>query len=433
MLKKIFKFLIVLIILLALGLGIYWLLDRGQGGNGNIISNTDFNIGDFFPFGTGGGNTTSNTPGTNDPRPEIPEPSTTPPRMWQISLEPQSGAIASTSADTTFVRFVDKATGNIFESSLFVTGLKRLTNTTIPKVYEAHWQPKADAVVLRYLDERTNVVKTAIGRLTPMNASGASSASTGTSTSETGASVDGAELLELRASFLPDNIGSVAVHPRTGALAYAVRSDTGSKIFVTGAATPTQIFESAIKDFAVAWAGNTVALQTKPSASAGGFLYYVKTTTAPVERVLGGQIGLNTLPSPDGTKVFYSISTGTGGSFGSGIYTVATGASLDLSISSFREKCVWTKDSVYLFCASSDPIPSGTYPDHWYQGKVSFNDSFWRISASTGATELVIDPNSVTDQDIDATNLMLDPNEDYLIFTNKIDSSLWSLRIQRGS
>lgn len=421
MIKTIFKFLIIIILLLAVGLGIYWFLDRQQGGNGNIISNSNFNVGDFFPFGNGGdtgGSITNPTPtGPTNDTPQVP---TTPPRLWQISIEPQSGAIASTSPETTFVRFIDKATGNVFESSLFVTGIKRLTNTTVPKVYEAMWQPKADSVVLRYLDERSGVVKTALGRLAPMDSIGSA---TSTEATELG-------LMELQASFLPDRISSLSVNPKTGALAYVVQNTTGAKIFVSGTA-PIQIFESAINDIAVAWAGNSVAIQTKPSATAQGYLYFVKTTASPLERVVGGRFGLTTLPSPDGTKVFYSNSTTN--SIESSLLTVATGATTELSNPTLADKCVWSKDSVYLYCAVPDPIPSGAHPDHWYQGKISFNDTFWRINTNTVTTEFIIDPSDSTEIDIDAVDLQLDPKEDYLIFTNKIDSSLWGLRIQRGS
>jgi hypothetical protein len=303
--------------------------------------------------------------------------------------------------------------------------------------------------VLRYIDERNDTIKTVLGQLVAMNdaGTGAGAGATSTSASTSTPSVQNingeSELLELQTSFLPDNIKNLVINPLNAEITYITETETGSRIFSMTGATPRQVFESPIKDFSVGWlSNNSFSLQTKPSGDAQGFLYYLKSATSgsgaagssstfTLERIIGGFAGLNTLPSPDGTKVFYTTS-GTN-NFASGLLTVSTGETTVLSTPTIKDKCVWSRDSVFIYCAVPSQIPSGKYPDAWYQGRVSFNDTFWRVNTTTGLTEFIIDPSTSNSAGIDAVNLLLDPEEQYIIFTNKKDSSLWGLRIQRES
>jgi hypothetical protein len=51
----------------------------------------------------------------------------------------------------------------------------------------------------------------------------------------------------------------------------------------------------------------------------------------------------------------------------------------------------------------------------------------WQINAGTGEVHLVSSIIDQADRIIDAYNLGLDPKDDYLLFMNKNDLSLWSL------
>jgi hypothetical protein len=76
-------------------------------------------------------------------------------------------------------------------------------------------------------------------------------------------------------------------------------------------------------------------------------------------------------------------------------------------------------------------LENGLYPDDWYRGEVSFSDQIWKINLNDGSTNMLIDPILIPDgEDIDATNLALDANEDYLFFINKKDSFLWELGLR---
>lgn len=432
MLKKILKIISVLIVITAVGLGVYWFFDRQQGGDFASRGGDGLSIRDFFPFGGGdsaspSGNQPTNSAATASSTLDV---LTTPPRLWRISNEPQSGAVIFNASNTPIVRFVDKATGNIFESRLRLLGVKRISNTTIPKVYEAMWQPNGDSVVLRYLgDDET--VKSVYGKL----ASG-----TPLATETADKSIQELQVQELQTVFLPENIINLSVNPATGAFVYVLESPNGSRILVTNPAgtDSRQIFESAIRDFSVRWINNaTVALLGKPSAAATGQFYFIKTDSGRVERIMGGQNGLSALASPDGTKIAYTEIVGS--FLPSGLFNPKTGEKNTAIIRIIPEKCVWSGKSPYLYCAIPKNGLTGEYPDRWYQGKFSFNDTLWRINSETGASEFLINPPMETEEseiggvEIDAVNLMLDPNEEYLVFTNKKDSRLWGLKISEGS
>ncbi|MEK7390638.1 MAG: hypothetical protein AAB635_00695 [Patescibacteria group bacterium] len=445
MLKKTIKIITALIILLAIGFAVYWFFDRQQGGDGLPQNNGGFSFSNLFPFGNsnnGAPATTTPTgaPGINGQNYAIP---TAPPRLWQISNEPQSGAVVFNASNTPFVRFVDKATGNIFESSLRLLGLKRISNTTIPKVYEAVWQASGNALVLRYLSDDNETIKSVYGKLASI------SPLFGENTNESESPAE-KSLRELQTAFLPENITSISANPSTGAFSYVVKSPNKSAIFVTNplAGSPRQIFESEIRDFSVHWVNNTtIGLISKPSDDAIGQFYFIKTDSGRLEKVMGERNGLIAISNSAGAKIFYSESRNN--SFASGLFNPKTGEETPVPFTSLPDKCVWSNKDSYLYCAVPKSIPSGEYPDYWYQGRVSFSDTFWRIDTSTGATEFLIDPATVASAasvefvsstapaddrtEIDAVDLILDPNEEYLVFTNKKDSKLWGLKIEKGS
>jgi hypothetical protein len=82
-----------------------------------------------------------------------------------------------------------------------------------------------------------------------------------------------------------------------------------------------------------------------------------------------------------------------------------------------------------LYCGVPQTAPSGSLPDGWYQGVVSFSDDMWMINTQTGVTTLLVSPLKVAGEEIDATKLLLSPDESFLLFVNKKDSAPWSLKL----
>jgi hypothetical protein len=76
-------------------------------------------------------------------------------------------------------------------------------------------------------------------------------------------------------------------------------------------------------------------------------------------------------------------------------------------------------------------IDTGSYPDTWYQGEVSFRDQIWKIDLKTGNGTMLVDPITISNgEEIDGTKLMMDDGENYLFFVNKKDSFLWEFSLK---
>ncbi len=426
--KKILTIIIIILIIVAVGFGAYWFFDKQEtGGEGS------FNISDYFPFGRGpespvpeptGGNNTPNTGGVPEPGSGTSEVTLTP-RIWQISENPQSGAVIFQTKDasgtSTAVRYLDRATGNVFESKLSVLGRKRVSLTTIPKVHEALWLPGGGSLILRYLPDDSSDIKNLYAKIIPQTAT----------TSEIG----GEELQELQGTFLPGGLSGIAIEAgntgnerifylgesQTGGMSGFISNPDGSKISV--------VFDSPVRGWLSSWPKKEiVALNTKPSAGVPGYLYFVDTKSGSFKKILGGIKGLTTLTKPDGKQVLYAESKSSGISLG--IISTNSTQNFALPQKTLPEKCVWStlKESV-IYCAVPKFLLDAQYPDAWYQGALSFNDSIWRINASTSESEMIVDPRVAMDREVDAVNLALDKDEKFLIFTNKKDYQLWGVRL----
>ncbi|MBI2052674.1 MAG: hypothetical protein HYT34_00290, partial [Candidatus Ryanbacteria bacterium] len=97
----------------------------------------------------------------------------------------------------------------------------------------------------------------------------------------------------------------------------------------------------------------------------------------------------------------------------------------ELSLKTLPEKCAFSiKDRNVLFCAVPRSLGQETLPDAWWQGRVNFADSLWKINLGSGESSLLLGGGG-----FDITHLFTSPHEDYIFFINKNDSTLWSLRI----
>lgn len=421
--KKALTIILILILIAAFGVGLFWFFNKQQGDAGS-----NFSISNYFPFGQGSPNITppsgngggGSGSGTSTNTNSSSTPSTYVPDLWKISDNPQSGAVIFGDGLDATARYLDKATGNVFESNLSGTRNKRVTNTTIPKVYETVWAADGDSLVLRYAPDNTDTIKSLYAKI---------SASTGTTTS------DEQDLQELQGTFLPSNISQFVVAPGDTGKEKVFYLLPGDNMGVTGfiadmdGGKNTKVFDSALHEWLITWPKtDTITFSTKPAAEIAGYLYFLNTKDGSFRKVLGDVRGLTTLTNPTASQVLYSES---GESiFSLGTYNVKTATRNILTQKTLPEKCVWSKkEASTLFCGIPKSIPANKYPDVWYQGLVSFSDAIWKVNASTSQAELLVDPKEKAGVEIDATNLTLDSSEKYLLFTNKKDSQLWGLRL----
>ena len=320
-----------------------------------------------------------------------------------------------TAPPTEFVpalRYVDRTTGNIYQTYADKIEERKFSGTIIPKVYEAYFGDKDESVVMRYLKEDDKTIETFVGALAK---------------EFLGADSDGST--DVKGSFLPENITDMSMSPDGKRMFYLFNVGNGTTGITAEASggQKNQVFDSPFTEWLSFWPSNKmITLTTKPSANVPGFMYAIDPDKKDFNRILGGINGLTTLTSPDGKLVLFGNNN-----LSLNIYNIATGNINQVSVKTLPEKCVWGRASDKVYCAVPKSIDGASYPDDWYQGEVSFGDEIWRIDAINGNADILGDPSSmVGGEEVDGIKLSLDENEDYLFFVNKKDSYLWKLNLR---
>src|SRR3989344_410629 len=392
----------------------------------------------FNPFGKSGGNSAP-TPTPDTPEPNIPTPdevaavklkkvSTLPiagyivfqkERLKEVPLVPAEEQTPPASPTkpkaplTEFapaIRYVERVTGNVYANWADKIDGYRFTSTEIPKVYEAYFGTKGDAVFMRYLKSDGKTIQTYFG-LMPKELLGA----------------DKSGNSQVKGSFLPEGIGDMSISPDTAKAFYLFNSGDGVAGVVLDIAgnKKTQVFDSPFTEWITSWpSAKLITLTTKASGAVPGYMYAINPDRKDSAFILGGVSGLTTLTSPSGKLVLYTDSN-----LSLNIYNIDTKTASALALRTLPEKCVWGAGSDVIYCAVPKATPPGSYPDGWYQGEVSFNDQIWKIDVASGNTTLLIDPLALGEE-IDGIKLALDEKGAYLLFINKKDSILWELELK---
>lgn len=410
--KKATLIIVTAIVLIAIAIvGFYLFFLKGQG---NTPNDNAANPPSFPSLPNGGGNSgTVTTPGGNT---SVGGTATAQiPRLRQISKDPTAGATffdlpVSTSSKQTVIRYVDRATGNIFETSPTSLTATRISNKTIPTVYEASFASEGNSLLMRRVKDGSQTIETFAATLSKS----ASSTS-----------------LSLGGSFLTQNITQISVSPDKTKIFYLYNTDNGSVGIVANpdGSKKTLVFESSAREWLSDWSGaKTITIVNKPTAGVSGTAYFLDTSTGGLRQVMSGN-GLSVLSSPDSKTVLYGIGEQNQNSLYLGSFSVKDGRKNNLSVQTLPEKCVWSGNNENVYCAVPNLIPTGSYPDFWYQGLVSFGDEIWKVDTTTGQTTFSASIVQLAGKDIDVINPTLDASEKYLMFINKKDLSLWILKI----
>jgi len=311
------------------------------------------------------------------------------------------------------LRYVAKATGNIYETFADNIVEKQFTGTVIPKVYDAFFGNNGLSVVMRYLKPDGKSIETFFGTM-PKEVLGA--------TTSIPAVVKG--------SLLPDNIEDISVSPDAISLFYLFTS--GNDLIGTTLNLATgkkvQVFDSPFTEWLSWWPNSKmITFTTKPSSSVPGYMYSINPSSPKAfNPVLSNINGLTTETSPNGKLVLYADSNLT-----LSVYHTDTNVSNLVGVKTLPEKCVWGSASDVIYCAVPKSIPSNQYPDAWYQGEVSFSDQLWKVDIKTGNATLLVDPASASGgEEVDGIKLALDQSANYLFFVNKKDSYLWEFNLK---
>lgn len=308
---------------------------------------------------------------------------------------PESVGSSTTMREDTEVRYVDRASGNIYRFRLIERTLERITNLTLPGIQEAVWASDGSRAFLRFLTTELGAERLETYGLPVESGEG---------------------------YFLESNLSDVVIHGTSSLLSVlpSTNGSVGTRASLSGT-NPVTFFTSQLSALSVLRAGSSYAAVTKPSALLPGYAFSIGGTGS-FTRVLGPLPGLSILPNPTGATYLYSFRDG--GSLRLAFIDTATNQAVALPVATMAEKCVWTSDSTTAYCAVPRTL-SGTFPDDWYLGAVQTSDRIWKIDIENRVATLEFDPSVLADADIDAVALTLDVSDEVLVFTNRDDGSLW--------
>jgi hypothetical protein len=359
------------------------------------------------------------------------------PRLRQLSQFPVAGSIvfervgntsrpvinedgSETVAQNTvnIFRYIERSTGHLYEAREDSLTQTRLSNTTIPKVVDAFFTKDGQKAVLRMIKDDQETIDTLSATIKSKATTSPSSASL---------IADG---FALEGPYLSQNIVDAKIS--SNGLTYIVPKSAGGSSVITSTfddLSKRLVFDSPLKDWVVSRINqNKILLTTKADSRVPGFSYLINIQNSAVEKLVGDIPGLTTLMSPDEKWLIYSLSRNN--EFNTFVLNTETNETKKFGVTTLPEKCVFSqKNSSVVYCAGPTQMPRVTLPESWYQGTVSLNDNLWKIDLSSqNYEELLMDKEEV-DQSFDMTKLEVSPNDEFILFINKKDLTLWSLEI----
>lgn len=232
--------------------------------------------------------------------------------------------------------------------------------------------------------------------------------------------------------FLPSGIIDISMAPEASTMFYLQKDSQGvvGALYDLDAGTSMNIFESAFSEWTSFWnSEETIEVKTKPSYATETFSYTLNADTHRYFKSLPQKKGMTTLPSPDNSTILFTEATSN--SFTMALYERETGRVQELKIQTLVDKCVWSPDSALLYCGVPGNFAyRNQYPDVWYQGLESYQDTLWRIDTRNSKEEILDNFPLEHNASLDIETITIDERGDYLYFIDKNTEHLWSYRLK---
>lgn len=414
--RTIVEYLVAAIIVIILGSLAGWYFFLRTQTETTLAQNIARGFGIAIPEGSPNGSVSSASPSV-DTGASPAQPAQRPAQLWHVEAKPTAGQIFIGSGKNLRLRYVERANGYVLEANPETGQVIRLTNTLMPKIYEALLSENGH-VFERSLDTAGNISTFAGTISTTTDLSGTSSSAKA-----------------LAGLSLAKNILSLSVNPLSGALLYVARDSAGSA--VVGAEWNGEkqkvLFASAI----ISWRpsiledGHTFLVQAAADG-VPGYGYELK-KGGELSLLLGPVPGLVLRVRPSGAADGRNALLWSQSSRGELRLFARVGedtTAVQIPVRTIADKCVWTSGKDFVaYCGVPQGSTGQNFIDNWYRGAVHSSDALWRIDASAGTAEMVYTPPSDTPVDIE--NIAIDRAGDYITFTNAADKSLWLLRLAK--
>ena len=385
---KLKKFLIIIIIVLIValaGLLVYnFLIKKPANGPGETGQ---------FPEGQEGEDTSQD---------EQSDTSQTKSKIKAISTEPVFSPTLS--SDKTKVIYYFRSNGNVWQSDFNGANLTQVSSSNLENIVKVLWAPDKNKVITIFQDNLENISKYFYSYATQ------------------------------KALPLNKYINYISWSPDSNKIAYQYQNDytddNNISISNPDGSKYSILMNTRIKNLIVEWPqGSDIFLREKPTGLAPSSLYSLSTITKSFNKLISDVYGFSIKWSLKGDKILYSKTDQRGENIT--IFTANKNGTNEKSaeVSTLAEKCTWSQDIRYIFCAIPTNIAEAKIlPDDFYKGTFIANDEFWKINTETGEKTNLLEDEQI-DGVYDATDLFLSSQEDYLFFINKGDGLLYSIEL----
>lgn len=319
-------------------------------------------------------------------------------RLKIVSYEPILNAVI----DNSTVKYYSSLNGNVFRSNFDGSNTSIISADILMNLIKAEWSPTDTTKLIAFFDEGSQIKKYFY------------------------------DFKSNQSTELSSNICNIAWSPTENKVAYqyydAENGFNNISIANPDGSDWNNILETRIKDLIIEWpSSDLISIRTRPSGLAQSVLYTLTTNGSNFSKLIGNTYGLTVLWSPQGDKLIYSETNSQGRDIKLKILNISDQTERQLDFKTLPEKCIWSKDNIAIYCAIPKAIADqAILPDDYYKNYVEFSDNIYKINLNTGQTTLLLESNSTM---LNADKLLIDNNESYLIFINKLDDSLYSLEL----
>ncbi len=368
----------ILIILLIIGVWVYLFMFGAPKDSADV----------FARFGIGGDEVTPPipvTPSTVDVT-NVGE-NNAPQKLKQLTTRPVAGAVFVMDG----IRYVEQGTGHVHEINLTTGAESLISGTTVAETAGATFSDDGTHVALT-----THTItgsKTVVGEITG----------------------DGS----IKGVSLPVGATDISFGVATNTLFYRIKGSGGSSGYTydIDSERGVQIFQIPLRDVRVLW-GNPMYVYTTPTATQRGYMYEI--VKSDLTYVTPGRLGLTGFAYDMGVVI-----TSGGETISSTAYE-KSGETITLPLTFIPEKCIENHVSTStLYCAVPTDIDTGTFPDDWYKGVISYSDILWSIDITEGKATVLSNFFSESGREIDVSKIGTNDTGMYIYFINKNDNTLW--------